>query len=364
MQRVTAHTLLAACLVTLSEWAAAQSGVASLRVRCDGDSAGAGVSINGQFKGECPFDAMVPEGTLKIEARKPTGREYERVFEQEMRVGAGIIKSIEIVLGREQLTAEGKRALAEQAEAKRREEETRQAGLARQAAEIERQRAARFERLRNAAEGGDVEAMATLAEVLEAGQKDLPPDPAQALVWYRKAAEAGSAEAMFRLSERVQKNGDATGQDWLRKAAQAGHRGAQERLDQLPRYCQASAVDLGFFKTTVVWSPGFEDTQADGSDASVKAALERYAQQIRRLQPGTWDSTLNQPTVGCGIARTEYAGNQVTCSLSAAKGNPVIMLTCGSAVHYRDHLRTMDAEARKNAGSFEQGTVLFDWRGQ
>ena len=129
MQRMTAKALLAACLMALSsEWAAAQSGMASLRVRCDGDSAGAAVSINGQFKGECPFDAMVPEGTLKIDARKPTRNEYERVFEQEVRVGAGIIKSIEVVLGREQLTAEGKRALAEQAEAKRREEEARQAG--------------------------------------------------------------------------------------------------------------------------------------------------------------------------------------------------------------------------------------------
>ena len=157
MQRMTAKALLAACLMALSsEWAAAQSGMASLRVRCDGDSAGAAVSINGQFKGECPFDAMVPEGTLKIDARKPTRNEYERVFEQEVRVGAGIIKSIEVVLGREQLTAEGKRALAEQAEAKRREEEARQADLQRQAAEVERQRAARFERLRNAADGGDV----------------------------------------------------------------------------------------------------------------------------------------------------------------------------------------------------------------
>jgi hypothetical protein len=362
---MTAKALLAACLMALSsEWAAAQSGMASLRVRCDGDSAGAAVSINGQFKGECPFDAMVPEGTLKIDARKPTRNEYERVFEQEVRVGAGIIKSIEVVLGREQLTAEGKRALAEQAEAKRREEEARQADLQRQAAEVERQRAARFERLRNAADGGDVEAMATLAEVLEVGQKDLPPDPAQALVWYRKAAEAGGAEAMFRLSERMAKNGDATGQDWLRKAAQAGHRGAQQRLDQLPRYCQATAVELGSFNNTVVWSPGFEDTQSDGSDKPVKAALERYAQQLRHLQPRTWDNIFNQPTMRCFPLPIGDAGNEVSCYLETPKIASRITLRCGSAVRYRDNLRTMEAEARKNAGSYSGGTVLFDWRGQ
>lgn len=358
------HVLIARAMVcaalTLSEWAAAQSGMASLRVRCGGDNAGAGVSINGQFKGECPFDAMVPEGTLKIEARKPTGKEYERVFEQEMRVGAGIIKSIEVVLGREQLTAEGKRAQAVRAEAERREEEARQANLQRQAAEIERQRGARFERLRNAAEGGDVEAMATLAEVLEVGQQDMPPNQAQALVWYQKAADAGNAEAMFRLSERLGKTGETTAQDWLRKAAQAGHRGAQERLDQLPRYCQANAIGAGFFSSTSVMSPGFEDMQADDTDKPVKAALERYAQQLRKLQPGTWDGTLNQPTVKCMRLRDEHHGNAVVCTLTPAKGVPFILLTCGSGTKHRDNLRSMETHAQK--GGAYAGMVLLDWR--
>ena len=134
MQRMIAKTLLVACLVALSsEWAAAQSGMASLRVRCDGDSLGTGVSINGQFKGECPFDAMVPEGTLKIEARKEIGKEYVRVFEQEIRVGAGIIKSVEVLLGKEQLTAEGRRLHEERTEAQRRAQAERE--------QAERQRA-------------------------------------------------------------------------------------------------------------------------------------------------------------------------------------------------------------------------------
>ena len=279
-------------------------------------------------------------------------------------MAAGTVKRINVELGREQLSAEGKRVQAARAEAKRREEEARQADLQRQSDEIERQRGARFERLRNAAEGGDVEAMATLAEVFEVGQKDMPPNQAQALIWYEKAANAGNAEAMFRLSERVEKNSDTTAQAWLRKAAQAGHRGARERLDQLPRYCQAAGVDMGIFKNFVVWSPGFEDMAADGYDTSIKALLERYAQQLRRLQPRTWDETLNQPEVGCGPMRTEYFGNAMLCSLRPAKGGPMIQLTCGSGVQYRDHLRTMETEARKNAGSFLHGTVLFDWREQ
>lgn len=372
MQRMKTNTLLTACLLVLSaELAAAQSGMASLRVRCDGDSAGAGVSINGQFKGECPFDAMVPEGTLKIEARKPVGKEYERSFVQEMRVGAGIIKSIEVVLGKEQLTAEAKRAREVQAEVERRAEAEREAQLRqeeaarraeqqRQAVEAERQRAAKFERLRNAAEGGDVEAMAALADVLDAGQHGLPPDQAQALAWYQKAAEAGNAEAMFRLSIDITGGTDAP--RWLRKAAQAGHRGAQERLEGLPRYCQASGIGAGFFKSTTVYSPGFEDFQADGTDAPIKTALEQYGHQLRRLQPGTWDKTLHEPTVSCKHFRHPHYGNAVICMSVPSNGVPFIDLTCGSGAGYRDYLRIAESEARKDNGSWAGGTMLFDWQ--
>ena len=247
------HTLttraLGCVILAVSEWAAAQSGMASLRVRCDGDSLGTGVSINGQFKGECPFDAMVPEGTLKIEARKPMGKEHERVFEQEMRVGAGIIKSIEVVLGREQLTAEAKRARAAKDEADRRaqaereaqqqrEQEARQAEQQRQAAEAERQRVAKFERLRTAAEGGDAEAMTTLAAAYEKGQNGVPRDRAQAFAWYRKAAEMGNPAGMAGLGT-MYFNGWGAANDyieaerWFRKAALAGDGEAMYHLSYL-----------------------------------------------------------------------------------------------------------------------------------
>lgn len=364
MQRMTPKNWLAVCLlVASSEWAAAQSGMASLRVRCDGDSTGAAVSINGQFKGECPFDAMVPEGTLKLEARKSLGKEHERLFVQEMRVGAGIIKSIEVVLGREQLTAEGKRAREVQAEAERREQQARQAEQQRQSAEAERQRAVKFERLRNAAESGDAEAMASLADVLDAGQNGLPADQGQALIWYQKVAEAGNPEAMFLLSEKLEKAGKSTAHAWLRKAAQAGHRGAEERLDRLPRYCQAQAFQKSFLSGSLVYSPGFEDMQADGTEKPVKAALERYAQQLKRLQPGTWDTTLSRASLACLPARNEHLGNGLVCSMFSS-GEQSVGVVCGNGESHREQMRFLEDEARKNGGSVRGSKVLFEWNGQ
>lgn len=118
MQRI--KTLLAVGLLLMAEGAAAQSGRAAVRFRCEGDSVGAAVSINGQFKGECPFNLSVPEGTLKIRAHQKIDQEYERVFEQEVRVAADSQKNIDVDMGPKRLTAEGRRLQEERAEAQRR----------------------------------------------------------------------------------------------------------------------------------------------------------------------------------------------------------------------------------------------------
>lgn len=42
----------------------------TLRVTCDDGAAGAAVSVNGKFKGECPVDIQVAEGKVVLKATK------------------------------------------------------------------------------------------------------------------------------------------------------------------------------------------------------------------------------------------------------------------------------------------------------
>lgn len=126
---------LAAAILSLLSAAAAQAQAAdsgALHITCDDVSVGAVVSINGQAKGECPFDIIVPAGTIALRAVKPVGELRESVFEQSYLIGAGIRKPIEIILSAPQLTERG-RALKEQAE-KEAAEAKRQAAAAAQAA--------------------------------------------------------------------------------------------------------------------------------------------------------------------------------------------------------------------------------------
>ena len=58
---------LAACLM-----AGEASAASMLRISCEGDSARAEVSINGQFKGECPMDVEVRAGDVRVRAVKST----------------------------------------------------------------------------------------------------------------------------------------------------------------------------------------------------------------------------------------------------------------------------------------------------
>lgn len=115
--------------------AQAQAGeAAALHITCDESSEGALVSINGKVKGQCPFDIIVPAGTIAVRAVKPVGELRERTFEQSYLVGGGTRKPIEIILSSPQLTERG-RALQEQAA---REEAERKRVATEQAAEAKR----------------------------------------------------------------------------------------------------------------------------------------------------------------------------------------------------------------------------------
>lgn len=96
-----------------------------LRVGCEGNDIGAEVSINGKFKGECPLDIQVSEGNLHLRIVKKVDAAYERVFEQDIRIGDGTVKRVDARLGPTQLNAEWRRLEAEHAEVARQREEAR-----------------------------------------------------------------------------------------------------------------------------------------------------------------------------------------------------------------------------------------------
>lgn len=80
-----------------------------LRVSCDGSNINAEVTLNGKFKGECPVDIQITEGSYKLRAVKKTDDLYEQIFEQEIRIAAGTVKKVEVFLGEPQLTLEGRK---------------------------------------------------------------------------------------------------------------------------------------------------------------------------------------------------------------------------------------------------------------
>lgn len=70
----------------------------TLRVACDDDAAGAEISINGQFKGECPIDLQVKAGTHKLTATKVVAGK-KKTQEQTVRLGEAVVKRVEVSFG-------------------------------------------------------------------------------------------------------------------------------------------------------------------------------------------------------------------------------------------------------------------------
>ncbi len=96
-------------------WAQTATPTAMLRVACDGAALNAEVTINGEFKGECPVDVPVAAGSLRIRVLKKVDNEREQVFEQEVRMAGGTVKRIDVELGAVQFNAAGQRIAAQRA---------------------------------------------------------------------------------------------------------------------------------------------------------------------------------------------------------------------------------------------------------
>jgi len=109
--------LLSLALLTSSS-AYAQS---MLRVACAAGDIGAEVSVNGKFKGECPIDIQVVPGSIKLRVEKKGDALREYLFEQEFRIGDGVVKKVDVILAARftavGLKQEEERAAAEAARA-------------------------------------------------------------------------------------------------------------------------------------------------------------------------------------------------------------------------------------------------------
>ena len=102
MNSTSRYLLLA---IALAAPLPAHAGTSILHVLCEGDNAGAEVSVDGKFKGKCPLDMQVSPGILKLRAVKYAGSLYEQVFEQDVHMIDGSVMEVEARLGTTQLNA-------------------------------------------------------------------------------------------------------------------------------------------------------------------------------------------------------------------------------------------------------------------
>ena len=179
-----------------------------LRVSCEGPDVGAQITVNGAFKGDCPLDIQVPEGAVDLRVTKSVDATRERVFEQQFRIGDGVVKKVEATLSAPQPTPAARRRLEQE-----------------------------FQRFKQAAEAGDPEAMFRLAYRYEQGLGTAASE-ADAHAWYLRGAEAGNADAMTNLAYRYQTGRGVArdyvqAADWYRKAVELGNTTAMNNLAAL-----------------------------------------------------------------------------------------------------------------------------------
>jgi TPR repeat protein len=175
---------------TSSKSAAESVEKAVLRIICEGETAGAQVSTNGQVKGRCPIDMEIPVGTVKIRAAKKIDDDFERVFEDELELGSGAVQRVEVVLG-------GRRSTS-----------------------------AAMKRWEAAADAGDAEAMYQLGWAYQWGTSG-PIDFVKSATYYGRAAEAGHPAGIYSyagaiFSGRVVGKDKADGKRWRTREVEMG----------------------------------------------------------------------------------------------------------------------------------------------
>lgn len=234
---VALFSLVMVSSATLTHAASSNLQYNGVRVYCNAIDAGAKIYVNDEYKGECPLDLFLPQGTFTIRAVKTPDADHEQVFSRTIKLTTGVATRVDVVLSPPQLTAAGikKREIAaakedleaaqqgdvramdsmadryenglgverdsaqaavwrqKSAEAKQQLEDARLA--AEKKAEAERLAAEKkqFEADKSAAESGNIEAMEAMVKHYEDGSGVIK-DSAQAAVWRQKIADARQAE--------------------------------------------------------------------------------------------------------------------------------------------------------------------------
>jgi len=187
---VLLFTLLLAALP-----ATGHSAGSMLRVACEGADVGAEVYVNGEFRGECPLDMSVPPGLVELRVVKSVDASREQVFEQQARIGSGVVKKVEVQLSAPRLTAAAQKVEDARLDAERAVTEAR-----------ERAAAAEFSRELAAANGGNTKAMLGVAVRYRDGLGVARSDKEWS-AWLEKAAAAGDSMGMFLASNLYNERG-------------------------------------------------------------------------------------------------------------------------------------------------------------
>ena len=197
-----------AIVTTLSAlWSQADAANAMLRVACDGPAINAEVTINGEFKGQCPVDVSVTAGTVRIVVTKKLDTERELYFEQDVRMAASTVKRIDVEFGAPRLNVVAQRLVTQRAEEAKIEAARVAAVRQAQAVATESRASEEAIRVRAAAEAGDEVAMADMGNRYAAGGQGVPKSETEAAAWYRRAASAGNLPAdALRAAMRPVKN--------------------------------------------------------------------------------------------------------------------------------------------------------------
>lgn len=158
-------------------------------------------TINGKFRGECPVDLQVASGTLKLSVIKPRDAETMWEFQQDIRIGEGSVKKIEVWM----------------------HWRFTDSSLKRMNAPIE-------QILANANKGFPLEQY-VLGYRYSMGKDGVTENSVEALKWYRKAADQGYALAQNKMSSYYYDLQDYTQSlNWSLKAANQGDPDAQSSV--------------------------------------------------------------------------------------------------------------------------------------
>lgn len=137
--------VVASLLLMFLQQAHAQGRPSAVRIVCEGQAAGAEITINGKYRGDCPLDVEVQPGNIELSAVKKVDPLRERRFTTRFGIGEAAAKRVEVQLGPVELNAEGRR---QEAERQRAEAERRRLEEERKRAEAEAKRKADEERAR------------------------------------------------------------------------------------------------------------------------------------------------------------------------------------------------------------------------